>query len=96
MLRYLFSSIAGARAVMEARSIVCPQDLHSDEHDLSLDGVFLDDVDPEWIFWQRESELKHRLYGDYFGLTKQLLRKMEIPLGNSFMPNNDSLNVLVY
>ena len=29
-------------------------------------------------------------------LTKQLLWKMEIPLGNSFMPNNDSLNVLVY
>ena len=33
----------------------------------SLDGAFLDDVDPEWIFWQRESELKNRLYGDYFG-----------------------------
>ena len=33
----------------------------------SLDGDFLDNVDPEWIFWQRESELKNRLYGDYFG-----------------------------
>ena len=33
----------------------------------SLDGVFLDDVDPEWIFWQRECELTHRLYTDNIG-----------------------------
>jgi len=68
----------------------------------SLDGVFLDDVDPEWIFWQRESELKHRLYGDYFGKAKRersdeaALKDDGTPLGNSFMLNNDSLNVLVY
>ena len=33
----------------------------------SLDGVFLDDKDPEWMFWQRESEIKHKLYTDYIG-----------------------------
>ena len=33
----------------------------------SLDGVFQDDVDPEWVFWQRESEIKHQLYGDWIG-----------------------------
>ena len=33
----------------------------------SLDGVFLDDADPEWMFWQRESEYKWRLYNDYLG-----------------------------
>ena len=33
----------------------------------SLDGEFLDDVDPQWMFWQRETEYKHRLYKDYMG-----------------------------
>ena len=33
----------------------------------SLDGEFLDDKDPEWMFWQREAEYKWRLYSDYGG-----------------------------
>ena len=57
MLRCLFSSIDGART----------RTIFRRARFWSLDGVFLDDVDPEWVFWQRGSELKHRLYGDYFG-----------------------------
>ena len=33
----------------------------------SLDGEFLDDVDPMWMFWQREFEYKHLLSKDMFG-----------------------------
>ena len=33
----------------------------------SYDGVFLDTVDPEWMFWQREAEYKWRLFSDYRG-----------------------------
>ena len=32
-----------------------------------MDGAFLDDVDIEWVFWQREAEYKWRLYSDYVG-----------------------------
>jgi len=33
----------------------------------SLDGEFLDDMDPRWMFWQREFEYKYALSTDQFG-----------------------------
>ena len=30
----------------------------------SLDGEFLDEVDPHWMFWQREYDIKKRLSDD--------------------------------
>eukprot|EP00973_Karenia_brevis_P005222 717104-Karenia_brevis.AAC.1 len=34
-------------------------------HFWSLDGQFLDHVDPEWIFFEREQDIKIRLYKRY-------------------------------
>ena len=33
----------------------------------SLDQQFLDSNDPEWVFFQREREMKTRLFRDHFG-----------------------------
>ncbi len=33
----------------------------------SLDGEFLDDQEPQWLFWQREFEYKMRLFEDWHG-----------------------------
>ncbi len=33
----------------------------------SLDGEYLDDADPMWLFWQREHEYKMRLFEDWRG-----------------------------
>ena len=45
----------------------------------SLDGLFLDNVDPEWLFWQRESEIKWKLYGDYFGRARAVATDADVP-----------------
>ncbi len=37
----------------------------------SLDGEFLDDKDPQWMFFQRESEYKWRLLSDFHGKKSQ-------------------------
>ena len=37
----------------------------------SLDGQFLDNVDPEWIFFQREQDIKKRLYKRYMDKARQ-------------------------